>query len=63
MDSRFRGNDLSEVILERATLLPASGAVSAFLTALTSSLAYHHSRVSLGVFGTALALLLPYSVN
>ena len=32
MDSRFRGND---VTFERATPLPASGAVSAFLTALT----------------------------
>jgi hypothetical protein len=50
-------------ILYRATLLPASGAVLAFLTALTMSLAYHHSRVSLGVFATVLALPLPYSVN
>ena len=50
-------------ILYRATLLPVSAVVSAFLTALTLSLAYYHSQVSLGVFGTALALFLPFSIN
>jgi hypothetical protein len=37
LDSRLRGNDAT---FERATRLPASSAVSAFLTALTLSLAY-----------------------
>jgi len=30
---------------------------------LAVDMSYHHSRVSLGVLGIALALLLPYSVN
>jgi hypothetical protein len=47
----------------RQSLAPASGLVAAFLTALTLSLAYYHNRWSLGVFGTALSLILPYSVN
>lgn len=50
-------------ILYRPMLLPVSGAVSAFLAALTSLLAYYHSRVGLGVVGSALALLLPCPVN
>src|SRR6266550_3655052 len=47
----------------RQSLAPASGLVAAFLAALTLSVAYYHNRWSVGVFGAALTLILPYSVN
>jgi hypothetical protein len=45
--------------LQRPWLAPALGLVSAFLAALTLSLAQYHRRCGLGVFGTALGVLLP----
>lgn len=47
----------------RQTLAPVSGSVAAFLTALTLFMAYYHNRWNLAVFGAALTLTLPYSVN
>lgn len=47
----------------RPSLAPASGLVSAYLTAHVLLLAHYHRRWSLGIFGAALALLLPYSVS
>src|SRR6266853_2992887 len=44
-------------------LVPVSGMVSAFLTALTLSLAYYHKRWMLGIGGAALFLILPVVAN
>jgi hypothetical protein len=50
-------------IIYRPWLVPASGLVTAFLTALTLWLAYYHKCWSFGIYGSALTLLLPFSVN
>src|SRR5882724_12875147 len=43
----------------RDTLAPVSGMVSAFLIALTLSVAYYHTRWMLGIGGAAFFLILP----
>ena len=50
-------------IIDRQTLGPISGTVSAFLTSLTLLIAYYHKSWRLGITGTALSLILPFSVN
>jgi len=45
------------------TLAPVSGMVSAFLIALTLSVAYYHKRWMLGIGGAALFLILPLIIN
>ncbi len=45
------------------TLAPISGMVSAFLIALTLSVAYYHKRRMLGLGGVALFLILPLVTN
>ncbi|PYU42437.1 MAG: hypothetical protein DMG53_19825 [Acidobacteria bacterium] len=47
----------------RTTLAPVSGMVSAFLIALTLSLAYYHKRWMGGMGGAALFLILPRVAN
>ncbi len=47
----------------RNTLAPVSGMLSAFLIALTLSLAYYHKRWMLGIGGAALFLILPVLAN
>jgi hypothetical protein len=49
--------------MHRDTLAPVSGMVSAFLIALTLSLAYYHKRWMLGIGGAALFLILPLVTN
>src|SRR6266436_6336170 len=44
-------------------LVPVSGMVSAFLTALTLSVAYYHKRWMLGIGGAALFLILPLVIS
>ncbi len=45
------------------TLAPVSGMVSAFLIALTLSVAYYHKRWMVGIAGAALFLMLPLVIN
>jgi hypothetical protein len=47
----------------RDSLATVSGMVSAFLIALILSVAYYHKRWSLGICGTTLAVMLPYTAN
>jgi len=47
----------------RDTLAPVSGMVSAFLIALTLSVAYYHKRWMLGIGGAAFFLILPLVTN
>lgn len=47
----------------RVSLVPISGTVAAFLTALTFLIAYYHRRWRLGAVGTIAALRLPCIVN
>jgi hypothetical protein len=47
----------------RDALAPASGMVSAFLVALTLSVAYYHKRWMLGIGGATLFLILPVVTN
>jgi hypothetical protein len=47
----------------RDTLAPVSGMASAFLTALTLSLAYYHKRWMLGIGGAVLFIILPLVTN
>ena len=47
----------------RDSLAPVSGLASAFLIALTLSLAYYHKRWMLGIGGATLFLILPLVTN
>jgi len=47
----------------RDTLAPVSGMVSAFLMALTLSVAYYHKRWMVGIGGATLFLVLPLVIN